>query len=102
MTHRDAYYRLAGMTGLSVISMYILMYAMVNSFDNVFNSVNQFYMASLMTAPMVFIELLLMGSMYPQTNLNLILAIAAAVLGCIFFVMIGSRLSSPIASFCDR
>ena len=55
--HRDAYFRLAGMTALSFISMYILMYAMVNSFDNVFNSVNQVYMAGLMTAPMILIEL---------------------------------------------
>lgn len=48
--HRDAYYRLAGMAVLSFVSMYILMYAMVNSFDNVFSSVNQLYMAGLMTA----------------------------------------------------
>ena len=47
MTHRGAYYRLAGMTGLSFISMYILMYVMVNTLDNVFNSVNQVYMAGI-------------------------------------------------------
>ena len=88
MTHRDAYYRLAGMTALSFVSMYILMYAMVNTFENVFNSVNQVYMAGLMTAPMVLIELSLMSSMYPQKKLNLILVIAAAVIACVFFVMI--------------
>ena len=60
MMHRDAYFRLAGMTALSFIS------------------VNQFYMAGLMTAPMVSIELLLVGSMYPQKKLNLILAIIEA------------------------
>jgi uncharacterized protein (DUF305 family) len=86
--HRDAYYRLAGMTALCFITMCILMYAMVNVFDNVFNSVNQLYMAGLMTAPMVSIELLVMGSMYPQKKLNLILVITAAVIGCVFFVMI--------------
>ena len=86
--HRDAYYRLAGMTALSFISMYILMYAMVNRFDNVFNSVNQVYMAGLMTAPMVLIELILMGNMYPQKKLNMIIAIAAGLIGCTFFLMI--------------
>lgn len=76
------------MTALSFISMYILMYAMVNSFDNVFNSVNQVYMAGLMTAPMVLIELLLMGNTYPLKKLNIGVLITAAVVGSIFFLMI--------------
>ena len=86
--HTGSYYRLAGMTALSFISMYILMYAMVNSFDNVFNSVNQVYMAGLMTAPMVIIEIFLMGSMYPQKEFNATIAIVAAVIGGIFFFMV--------------
>jgi hypothetical protein len=45
------YVRLAIMTALSFISMYVLMYAMVNRFANVYNNLNQFYMAGLMTAP---------------------------------------------------
>ena len=76
------------MIALSFISMYILMYAMVNSFDNVFNSVNQVYMAGLMTAPMVLIELFLMGSMYPLKKLNMVILITAAVIGSMFFLMI--------------
>jgi hypothetical protein len=44
--------------------MYILMYAMVNTIENVFNSFNKFYMAGLMTAAMVPIEIFLMRSMY--------------------------------------
>jgi hypothetical protein len=36
------------------------MYAMVNTFDDVSNRVNQVYMAGLMTAPMVAIELVVM------------------------------------------
>lgn len=86
--NRGTYFRLAGMTALSFVSMYILMYAMVNSFDNVFNSVNQVYMAGLMTAPMILIELFLMGSMYPLKKLNMIILIATAVIGCMFFLMI--------------
>lgn len=86
--HRDAYYRLAGMAVLSFVSMYILMYAMVNSFENVFSSVNQLYMAGLMTAPMVVIELFLMGGMYEQKKLNTIIVIAAVVIGCVLFLMV--------------
>ena len=89
--HRGAYARLAAMTALSFISMYLLMYAMVNSLDNVFNSSNQFYMAGLMTAPMVVIELFLMGSMYPEKKLNMIIGVAAAVVGCVLFLMIRNQ-----------
>ena len=48
----------------SFISIYILMYAMANSLENVYPNINQFYMASLMTMPMIIIELVLMGKMY--------------------------------------
>ncbi len=33
--------------------MYILMYAIVNHFENVFHNVNQVYMAGLMAAPIL-------------------------------------------------
>jgi hypothetical protein len=72
-----AYHMLAIMAVLSFISMYVLMYAMVNTFDNVFSSFNQFYMAGLMTAPMIIIELFLMRMMYPRKTLNLIIWQAA-------------------------
>ncbi|HMB25049.1 MAG TPA: hypothetical protein VKP08_19540, partial [Anaerolineales bacterium] len=51
------YSHLLIMAVLSFIAMYILMYAMVNVIGNVYNNFNQFYMAGLMTAPMVIIEL---------------------------------------------
>ena len=47
------------------------MYAMVNAFDNVFSNFNQFYMTGLMTAPMIIIEMVLMGGMYPNKKMNL-------------------------------
>lgn len=79
------YGRLAGMTALSFVSMYILMYAMADSLGDVFNSVNQIYMAGMMTAPMVIIELLLMNSMYQGRTRNLmILAVAAFALIAFF------------------
>lgn len=67
------YSRFSVMVTLHFIAMYIFMYAMVNAFDNVFNSLNQVYMAALMTASMVLIEIPLMMSMYKSKKLNLII-----------------------------
>ncbi|MHB1177682.1 MAG: DUF305 domain-containing protein [Daejeonella sp.] len=63
--------------------MYVLMYAMVDIVENVVPNVNQFYMAGLMTSPMVIIELGLMGSMYMNKKLNagLMVLSAAALIG---------------------
>lgn len=68
------------MTVLSFISMYILMYAMVDTFGNAVPNLNQWYMAGLMTAPMVAFEVLLMGQMYKNRKWNaavLLLSVAA-------------------------
>ncbi len=80
------YGRLAVMMVISFLVMYALKYAMVDRFTNVYGSVNQFYMAGLMAAPMLIIELLLMAGMYPDRRLNLIFGVAAAafMLACWF------------------
>jgi hypothetical protein len=82
------YLRLAGMMLLSFISMYILMYAMVDSFANLFNSINQVYMAGLMAAPMVLFEIVLMRTMYPDRHLNLWIAAGSVLALVLFFVAI--------------
>lgn len=82
------YRRLALMTGLSFIAMYILMYAMVNTISNVYPSFNQAYMAGLMTAPMVVLELILMGAMYSNRRWNLAILLGAAMLGMLCFLAI--------------
>ena len=61
------------MITLHFIAMYVFMYAMVNAFDNVFNNFNQVYMAALMTASMVLIEIPLMWGMYKSKKLNIII-----------------------------
>ncbi|HKP39325.1 MAG TPA: DUF305 domain-containing protein [Pyrinomonadaceae bacterium] len=78
------YRRLLVMIGLHFIAMYVFMYAMVNAFANVYNSLNQVYMAALMTSSMVLIELPLMWSMYKSKKVN----IAMIVVGVV--VLIGS------------
>src|SRR6476619_5786228 len=79
------YVQLAIMTALSFISMYVLMYAMVNRFANVYSNLNQFYMAGLMTAPIIVIELALMRSVYDNKNANIvIIAVSVVALGSFF------------------
>lgn len=73
------------MAGLSFICMFILMYAMVDVFGNVFFNINQAYMAALMAAPMVVIELLVMGMMYPNKKLNAVLIGISVVVGVLSF-----------------
>lgn len=82
------YLRLAAMIGLSFISMYVLMYAMVDSFANVYPNVNQFYMAGLMAAPMGIIELMLMRHMYMNRKLNVLIIAGGFVVMVVFFVLI--------------
>lgn len=67
------YVRLYLMVGLSFITMFILMYAMVDRFSNVYANLNQLYMAALMAAPMVLIEMALMRKMYRQKEKNLLI-----------------------------
>jgi len=85
--HTKHYRILAAMIVLSFISMYILMYSMVNSFSNVFPNTNQFYMASLMTMPMIIIEIVLMRSMYMNRKWNIAI-LSSAIIGLIAFFML--------------
>lgn len=78
------YTNLFFMTLLSFVSMYILMYIMVDSFANVYPNLNQLYMAGVMTIPMIFIELFFMRSMYPNKRKNL----AIGILSLIIFIML--------------
>lgn len=84
MTKNRHYVRLGLMALLSFIAMYVLMYAMVDRPENVFNNVNQFYMAGLMSSPMVIIELVLMSAMYENKRLNAAIA-AISVIALILF-----------------
>jgi hypothetical protein len=82
------YGRLATMAVLSFLAMFALMYAMVDRVSNVFPNLNQAYMAGLMTAPMVIIEVLVMRSMYPNTRLNIAVLSASTALLVAFWFLI--------------
>ena len=85
---KSMYLRLMVMAVLSFISMYVLMYMMVDGYDDVFPNRNELYMASLMTAPMIVIELVLMGPMYKSriTNIVIISISLIVLILCIFFI----------------
>lgn len=86
-----AYVRLAWMAGLSFIAMYGLMYAMVDRYSSVYANINQAYMAGLMAAPMVAIELIIMGAMYGDRRLNRFLVGASVALAVLFWVLIRTQ-----------
>lgn len=82
------YRTLAIMAVLSFISMYFLMYAMIDRLDNLFPNLNQAYMAGLMVAPMIVIEILLMGAMYPNKKANAFIMAGSVAALAIFFLLI--------------
>ena len=85
---KSMYLNLSIMAVLSFISMFVFMYMMVDSFANVYPSLNQFYMAGLMTAPMIVIEIFVMWSMYNNKKANLIIAGVSIVLLVLFSLFI--------------
>lgn len=84
MDHSGAYKKLFWMLLISFVSMFILMYAMVDKLANVIPNINQLYMSGLMASPMLIIELLLMGKMYPNKKLNKVL-MGVGVLAMVLF-----------------
>ena len=86
--HDGHYYRLLVMVGVSFLAMYALMYAMVDRFENVYGSVNQAWMAGLMAAPMLVIELLVMRGMYPDKKRNALLIVVGIAAMIVFWVLI--------------
>jgi uncharacterized protein (DUF305 family) len=96
MTHQHGegqshYGRLLVMAVLSFVAMYVLMYAMVDRFANVYANANQAYMAGLMAAPMVLIELAVMRGMYRKRSLNIAIAAGSVVVGVLCFVAIRAQ-----------
>jgi hypothetical protein len=85
---REHYRHLLIMAVLSFLAMYILMYAMVDTIGNVYNNFNQFYMAGLMTTPMILIELIVMRSMYQDQQRNMLIIAASILAGLAFFFLI--------------
>jgi len=63
---------------LSLVIMYIAMFAMISSSGDFVQNINFFYMALVMWAPMAAVMLLTMKSMYQNPKLNLLLYVVFA------------------------
>jgi hypothetical protein len=90
MTKRH-YMMLAVNLGLSLVIMYVAMFAMIWTLGEFIQNVNFFYMALVMWAPMAIVMLLTMGSMYQNKRLNLILYAAFAVTLLLSFAAIRNQ-----------
>lgn len=75
-----AYVMLAINLGLSLLVMYLAMFAMIWSWGEFIQNVNFFYMALVMWAPMGAIMLATMGGMYRNRKLNAALYLAFAAI----------------------
>lgn len=77
--HPSPYGKLGVMLVLSFLAMYVLMYVMVNTWNHVYMNWNQVYMAALMTAAMLTIEVGVMFTMYPNRRFNAGLMLAGLI-----------------------
>ena len=77
---RKHYLMLALNLTISLAIMYVVMFSMIWSVGDFFNNTNMLYMALLMWAPMGILMLLMMGMMYPDKRLNMMLHAAFALI----------------------
>jgi len=73
---RHHYMMLALNLGISLVIMYVAMFAMIWSWGEFLQNINFFYMALVMWAPMAIVMLVTMRSMYRNANLNGLLYLA--------------------------
>ena len=82
-----SHYRMFGLNMLvSLIIMYLVMFTMIYSIGEFYNNLNTFYMALMMAAPMGILMLMMMGSMFKNVRLNMILYAAFAVIFVLAFL----------------
>lgn len=58
---------------ISAVIMYFVMFTMIYGLSEFYNNLNMAYMAIMMAAPMGMLMLVMMGSMYNDRRLNLVL-----------------------------
>ena len=74
------YTLLAVNLAISLLIMYLAMFAMIWSSNDFFNNSNMLYMALVMWAPMGVLMLLMMPMMYPNKTLNMVLLASFALI----------------------
>lgn len=76
---------------LSTIIMYLVMFEMIRGFGEFIQNINFFYMALTMAMPMGVLMLLMMGSMYPNKKLNVLLYIALGLIFVLAFAAVRTQ-----------
>ena len=73
-SEQSHHYRMLALNlGLSAVIMYLVMFSMIDTLGEFYNNINTVYMVLMMVAPMGVLMLLMMGSMYANKKLNLVL-----------------------------
>ncbi|MFM1959285.1 MAG: hypothetical protein RL588_802 [Pseudomonadota bacterium] len=90
-TMKHNYVMLAVNLGLSLLVMYLAMFAMIFTWGEFIQNINFFYMALVMWVPMAVIMLLTMRSMYMNRKLNLVLHAAFVAIFILAFIGIRSQ-----------
>ena len=81
---------------ISIIIMYLVMFAMINSISDFYNNINMLYMVIMMVAPMAVLMVLMMGSMYTNRRLNI--AIYAGFTALFVLAFLGIRYQAPVGN----
>jgi uncharacterized protein (DUF305 family) len=82
-----SHYGMLGLNlGLSAVIMYLVMFTMIDSTGEFYNNIDNVYMTLMMVSPMAILMLLMMGSMYRNRALNLVLYAAFAAIFILSFV----------------
>ena len=85
-------YRMLGISAIGMlILMYLIMFTMIYSWGEFIQNINFFYMAIMMATPMTVMMPLMMGSMYPDRKLNLIVYVGCALLFVLAFIGIRTQ-----------
>jgi len=85
-------YRMLGISFIvMLILMYLIMFTMIYSLGEFIQNINFFYMAVMMATPMTVMMPLMMGSMYPDRKLNLIVYVGCALLFVLAFIGIRTQ-----------
>ncbi|MES2326254.1 MAG: DUF305 domain-containing protein [Pseudomonadota bacterium] len=85
-------YRTLGSSFVAMlILMYLIMFTMIYSLGEFIQNINFFYMAIMMATPMTVMMPLMMGSMYPDRKLNMIVYAGCALLFVLAFIGIRTQ-----------
>jgi uncharacterized protein (DUF305 family) len=85
---REHYYRLALNMAINLVIMYLVMFAMIDKWNEFVQNVNFFYMALMMWAPMGALMLLFMGRMYQSKTLNIFIYASSLLIFVLAFLAI--------------